>query len=135
MNSAEWWLVWWLRLSAGVLLLALAAVFLPQSWMVQANDWLGFGPLPDTPLVGYLTRSLSAAYALLGVLTLALAADVRRYAPLIGCLGWAYLAFGAVLLVIDFAVGMPLAWALIEGPVVIGSGAMQLWLLARLGPS
>ena len=133
MNSAQWWLTWWLRLSAGVLLLALVAVVLPQSWMAQTNDWLGFSPLPDTPLVGYLTRSLSGAYALLGVLTLALASDVRRYAPLIACFGWGYLVFGVILLVIDFAVGMPLAWALIEGPVVIGSGTVQLWLLARLG--
>src|SRR5437773_8762275 len=116
MNSAAWWLVWWLRLSAGVLLLALVAVVLPQGWMAQTNDWLGFSALPDTPLVGYLTRSLSAVYALLGAMTLALAADVRRYAPLIRCLGWGYLVFGAVLLGLDFAVGMPLAWALIEGP-------------------
>src|SRR5437899_1295755 len=104
MKSAATWLVWWLRLSAAVLLLALVAVFLPHGWMAQANDRLGFSPLPDTPLVGYLTRSLSAVYALLGLLTLALASDVRRYAPLIACLGWGYLVFGAVLLAIDFAV-------------------------------
>src|SRR5262245_3261265 len=110
MKSAERWLVWWLRLSAGVLLLALVAVFMPYSWMAAINDWLGFSPLPDTPLVSYLTRSLSAVYAMIGVLVLVLASDVRRYAPLIAWLGVLYLILGALLLVLDFTVGMPLAW-------------------------
>src|SRR5205085_9901750 len=129
MNSAAWWLIWWLRLSAGVLLLALVAVVLPQSWMAQTNDWLGFSALPDTPLVNYLTRSLSAVYALLGVLTLALSLDVRRYRPLIAWVSLAYLFFGPFLVALDLLIDMPLYWVLIEGPVVMTTGIIQLMLL------
>ena len=55
-----------LRITAGVLLLALAPVFFPQAWMAAINRAVGLGELPDTAIVGYLTRSLSAAYAFHG---------------------------------------------------------------------
>jgi hypothetical protein len=129
MNRAEKWLALWLRLSAAVLLLAVVAVFLPFHWMSAVNDWLGLAPLTDTPLVNYLTRSLSAVYALLGVLTLALSLDVRRYRPLIGWVAWSYAGFGPFLIALDILVGMPTYWALIEGPAVLGTGLVQLVLL------
>jgi hypothetical protein len=132
MKQAEKWLIFWLRLSAVVLLLALVAVFLPFRWMAEINNALGFETLPDTPLVNYLTRSLSAVYALLGVLTWVLSRDVRRYGPLILCVGVAYLVFGASLVVLDFTIDMPLLWALLEGPIVIVTGAIQLWLLKQI---
>ncbi len=55
-----------LRVTAGVLLLALAPVFFPQAWMAAINQAAGLGELPDTAIVGYLTRSLSAMYAFHG---------------------------------------------------------------------
>src|SRR5262245_47196659 len=134
MNQAEKWLVIWLRLSAAVLLMALGAVFLPFSWMSTTNEWLGLDPLKETPLMNYLTRSLSAVYALLGVLTFALSLDVRRYRPLIAWLAVAYLVFGPFLVALDLLVGMPLYWVLIEGPVVVTTGAVQLLLVTFVRP-
>ncbi len=58
-------LVFLLRLVGVSSLLALAAVFMPVSWMVATHRWLGLGEMPVTPVVEYLARSLSACYALL----------------------------------------------------------------------
>jgi hypothetical protein len=134
MKHAETWLVLLLRLCAAGLLLALVAVFLPFRWMARINDWIGLDPLVDTPLMNYLTRSLSALYAFVGLLTWTLSTDIRRYRPLIVCLGVSYLVSGAALLILDFTVGMPLAWAVLEGPVVMGTGALQLWLVKHIAP-
>lgn len=74
-------LVWYLRIAAAVLLLALFAVFLPFEWMDAIHRGLGLGDLPKAPIVGYLTRSLSLLYALFGCLCLAVSFDVDRYLP------------------------------------------------------
>ena len=134
MKHAETWLVLLLRLSAVVLRLALVAVFLPFSCMAEINNAIGFEPLVETPLINYLTRSLSAFYAFVGLLTWILSMDIRRYRPLIVFLSVSYLVSGAALLILDFTVGMPLAWAVLEGPVVMGTGALQLWLVKHIAP-
>src|SRR3954453_5263154 len=110
MHRPEKWLVLWLRLSAVVLLLAVIAVFLPDRVMAEINNALGMTALSDTPLTNYLTRSLSALYGFLGILTWVLSLDMRRYRPLIVCVGVSYLLFGMFLLVLDFTIGMPLIW-------------------------
>jgi hypothetical protein len=38
----------------------------PYSWMNAIHQWLGLGVLPDAPVAGYLARSTSAFYAMLG---------------------------------------------------------------------
>ena len=64
-------------------MLALPAALMPTSCMQQINAWLLVDPLPVTPLVEYLTHSVSGLYACLGLVTWFLAADVRRYRPVI----------------------------------------------------
>ncbi|MGA2060817.1 MAG: hypothetical protein ABSG67_10080 [Thermoguttaceae bacterium] len=108
-----------LRITAGVLLLALAPVFFPQAWMAAINRAVGLGELPDTAIVGYLTRSLSAMYAFHGALMLYVSLDVRRYRPLIICLAALGMVFGAFMLSLDIRLGMPVAWTICEGPVII----------------
>jgi hypothetical protein len=131
MSGAERLLVICLRLGAAVLLLAVLTALLPFSWMAATNAWLGLSDLPDTPLVGYLTRSLSALYAFHGALLLVLAQDVRRYRPLIRFLAVASIVFGAFMLGLDLSVGMPGFWALAEGPFIIAAGACLLYLQRR----
>jgi hypothetical protein len=41
-------------------------------------------------------------------------------------------AFGAGMLVLDAAVGMPPSWIVGEGPFVIALGAVLLWLVGRI---
>jgi hypothetical protein len=107
-----------LRVTAGVLLLALAPVFFPQAWMAAINRAVGLGELPDTAIVGYLTRSLSAMYAFHGALVLYVSLDVRRYRPLIICLAALGMVFGAFMLSLDICLGMPVAWTVCEGPFI-----------------
>jgi hypothetical protein len=125
---AERLLIILLRVSAGVLLLALAAVFLPHKCMAEINRAIGLGHLPHTAIVGYLTRSLSALYAFHGALALCLSMDVRRFRPVIICYSAVAVAFGALLLALDIYLGMPWPWIAVEGPGVIVIYAVMLGL-------
>lgn len=117
-----------LRIFGFVDSLAVLAVFLPLEWMAQTHAWLGLGELPREPILGYLTRSASLLYALHGALVLFLSFDTRRYAPLITFLAAAALVHGIVLLGIDLLVGMPLFWIVLEGPAVVVTGAIVLFV-------
>jgi len=116
------------------MLTALGAVVMPFDWMNSIHQQLGLGELPRAPIVGYLTRSISAFYALHGALLIFLAQDVRRYRLVVRFLAVAGILFGALMLGIDRAVGMPVAWTAQEGPFVIVFGAVFLWL-TRQKPS
>src|SRR5262249_30254362 len=118
MSKAEWALIVVLRFGAAVLMLAAVAVVMPVSWMTATHDLFGQGPLPDMPIVQYLTRSVSAFYAYHGALMLVLSFDVRRYAGVIRFMAWGNVVFGALLLGLDLWCGMPWLWTLVEGPSV-----------------
>ena len=124
-----------LRSVGGVSLVAVIFVFVPYSWMDGIHRWLGMGPLPDSPVVGYLARSTSAFYALLGGLFWVLSSDLSRYRPVLIYLGVALTLFGLTLLGVDWVEGMPLFWRLGEGPYVIVLGLAMLLLSRRVGHS
>ncbi len=128
MNRNETILAWLLRLGGAVMLTALGAVVMPFDWMNVIHRQAGLGELPHVPIVGYLTRSISGLYALHGALLVFLARDVRRYLSVVRFLAVAGAAFGAMMLAIDCAVGMPLPWAVCEGPFVVLLSAIILWL-------
>src|SRR5262249_51025651 len=115
-------------------LFALVAVVMPVSWMAATHRWLGLGEMPTGPVVEYLARSVSAFYALVGALCLAVAADLERYRPLVRFLGVAFALMSLVLLGVDLAAGMPWWWSASEGPGGVVFGAL-LFLLARPGHS
>ena len=131
MNQKERILVWLLRLGGAVMLTALGAVLMPFDWMNVIHRQAGLGDLPHVPIVGYLTRSISGLYALHGALLVFLAGDVRRYLPVVRFLAVAGVVFGALMLGIDCAVGMPLSWTVAEGPYVVALSAVVLWLTGR----
>lgn len=112
---------------------AVVPMLMPTSWMVATNDWLGLDPFPDTPLTQYLTRSLSAVYALLGALVLYLARRLDRYLELVEVMGWLTVLLGVYLTGLDFTVGMPAAWSWGEGPPTIVMGLLFVWLARRAG--
>ena len=60
-------------------LLALIFVPVPYSWMNGIHQYLGMGELSHQPVVGYLARSTSAFYAILGGLFLLISFDLPRY--------------------------------------------------------
>jgi hypothetical protein len=123
-------LTWFLRLTALTLLPAALAVLMPHAWMSLVHQWLGLNELPDLPMMGYLTRSLSALYAFLGAACWFLSRDVRRYAPLLRFTVSMSFFFGATMCAIDSLVEMPTLWTLIETLFVLG-WATTLWILLR----
>lgn len=131
MNRAERALTLILRGSAVLLLIALIPAVMPFAWMEEIHRHLGMGELPRGPIVGYLTRSLSALYAMHGALIWYVSLDVRRFLPLIKCLAALAIAFGIGMLVLDPLVGMPLFWTLGEGPFIVLLGVVMLWLCRR----
>jgi hypothetical protein len=121
-----------LRANAAVLLLAAPCALLPFAWMDAVHrDWLGLGPLPDTPLTRYLTRSLSLAYAAVGVFLLAVTLDWTRYRPLTPLVAWLHIAFGCAMLGVDRDANLPGWWAAAEGPLLVALGTVLLVLYRR----
>ncbi len=125
MLRAETALVVLLRVAGFLALSAVFFVFIPLEWMQDTAVALTLAEPADTPLNHYLTRSLSAMYALHGGLLVYLSFDAVRFAPVARFLAAVGVAMGALLLGIDCAAGMPWFWTLVEGPfVVLYSGAL-----------
>jgi hypothetical protein len=129
---AEKALVWLLRISAVVLLTALVPAVMPFAWMQDIHRSLGMGELPEGPIIGYLTRSLSAMYAMHGALLFFVSWDVRRFLPVVKCLAVLAVLFGIGMLVLDVMVGMPFCWVVGEGPFIVVLGGVMLWLAGRV---
>lgn len=115
-------------------LFALIFVAAPYSWMHSIHESLGMGPLPDEPVVGYLARSTSAFYALLGGLFWVVSFDPAGHRRVLTYLGGAIACLGVALLVVDWAEGMPLFWVAWEGPFVVFFGVAISLLSRRLRP-
>ncbi len=131
MDRYERSLVVLLRFAAVVLITAVVPAVMPFAWMAAIHRQLGLGELPQGPIVGYLTRSLSAMYAMHGAIVYFLSLDVRRFLPVVKCLAVLGIAFGVGMFVLDVAVGMPTPWIACEGPFVIVLGSTLLWLAGR----
>lgn len=129
---AEKALAWLLRISAVVLLTALVPAVMPFAWMQEIHRSLGMGELPEGPIVGYLTRSLSAMYAMHGALLFFVSWNVRRFLPVVKCLAVLAVLFGMGMLVLDVMVGMPLSWVVGDGPFIVVLGGVMLWLAGRM---
>ena len=79
MNRSEKVLVVLLRVGGVLVLTAVIPALMPFGWMKDIHRLLGMGELPEGPIMGYLTRSLSAMYAFHGALIFFISLDVRRY--------------------------------------------------------
>ncbi len=121
-----------LRVYAVMTMAAVFAVFLPHSWMAIIHEWLGLGELPDAPIVDYLARSLSAFYAMFGVLLWVISCDVRRYRPIIAYTVWAGIVFGVVITIVDARLDFPLIVTIGEGPSIIVFALVTLAFLSRV---
>ena len=130
-SSGRQLLIWVLRFDAAALSVAWLAIFLSRDFMNQSNDLLGLDPLPATPIVDYLTRSLAVMYASRGLFVWLASLDVERYRPLVLLIGWSNVLLGAMLFGIDLYAGMPWWWKLGEGPGVILIGLVIVGLCMR----
>ena len=121
-----------LRIIGTAALLAVVAVVMPYSWMNAIHKWLGMGELLSEPIVGYLARSTSAFYVLLGGLMWVVSFDLYRHRLVLDYLGAAIIFFGITLFVVDIVEGLPLYWILFEGPPNTAFGVYILMASRRL---
>lgn len=128
---AEAILRWLLLLMGGMAMLAVVAMVMPTDWMEAGNDAMGLGLFQRSVLMEYLTRSLSALYAIVGTLIVYVALNLRRYLELAIVIGWLTVLLGLALTVIDIAVGMPTIWTWAEGPPTVLLGVAFIWLARR----
>lgn len=117
-----------LRLTGVAMLGAVVFVFAPFAWMQEIHAAIGMGELEYTPLLSYLTRTLSAMYAIIGTILLFVSRDLRRYLPLIRMLGIVAIAGGVGVTILDALLGLPAFWTVLEGPLTVGLGVAMLVL-------
>ena len=122
-------LVWFLRFTAVMFLAAAPAVVMPTSWMRVIADSYGL-TLPETPLVEYLARSMSALYTTMGASYWFMSCDLRRYLPLLRFSIPVMFAFDATVIVLDVVIEMPILWTVGEA-VAILTWTLALWWLVR----
>ena len=122
-----------IRVVGGLPLLAIPCAFMPYSWMNAVHQGLGMGQLPSQTIVGYLARSTSAFYGLVGGLLWVVSFDLRRHRVVIRYLGAAFVLIGLLLVGVDLVEGMPWWWTLAEGPFNVGFGAVILVLGRYIG--
>lgn len=122
-------LIAYLRFVGILDLLALLAVGLPQAQMAAVHAQLGIGELPVAPIVGYLARTASMFYGLVGVMLLVAANDLDRYLETVRLLARCGLVAGLAILLIDVAEGLPWWWIALEGPCCSGLALIGLALL------
>jgi hypothetical protein len=128
MNRHEKALIVLLRLDGLLLLSAMIPAVMPFVWMKDIHRFLGLGELVDGPLIEYLTRSLSAVYAMHGAVELSVSLDIRRYLPVAKCLAILDIVFGFWMTALDITAGMPVFWIVAEGPSIFLVGCVLLWL-------
>ena len=126
-----------LQINGGVMAMAVFAVFLRHDQMAAIHEWLGLEEekFPKAIIVDYLALSLSAFYAIMGILYLVLARNVRAHASVITFMAWASICFGVGSIVIGLQLGFPTWWTWGEGPFIILYGAAILWLQRKINTS
>lgn len=131
MTSAERHLTWFLRISAVMFLAALPFVAVPSAWMRNIAQIYGLA-MPDSPLLEYLARHLSAFYGCMGGSYWFISRDIRRFMPLIRFTIPLTFVQAVIVVAIDIAVEMPWVWTIGEGLSMFAWIALLWWLLRRI---
>jgi hypothetical protein len=110
---------------------AVAAVFMPRSWIEVGHRMIVGTEFPKEPVAEYLARLASGLYALYGGLLLVLASDVRKYRPVIAyqALACAFVSLAGLVMG-----GMPAFWLIGDALSASAQAIMVLVLLAASRP-
>jgi hypothetical protein len=122
------WLILFLRVVGTGTVTAFGAAIMPQQWIVEIAEELGFEPFPFSPLTFYLARNLSLLYGFAGCALLVIAANLDRYRPLVAKVALGSIAFGVLQYVVDVQSGMPMWWTSYESLSSIVGGFVILFL-------
>lgn len=106
--------------------IAVVPFLMPTSWMAACHQWLGLGDFPEAPIVEYLARMTSGLCALLGLLALVLASNVRHYASIIRLLAISLAILEIINLLYGFSSAMPAWWIWSDA---IGAGGFAIAVL------
>ena len=128
MSARERTLVLLLRAIGSITLLAFAAAVMPEKWIIETAEALGFEPFPYSPLTFYLARNLSLLYGFVGAGMLVVTMDFDRYRPLVRYLARGTMAFGTLQLVVDAQSSLPAWWTLGESMSTLLGGLLIGWL-------
>jgi hypothetical protein len=128
MNKQQKIVSWILRIIGFFGMLATGAMLMPFSWMLAIHEHLGLGKMPQEPVVQYLARSLSAFYAMVGVMFWYVSFRVPQYWDFVRLVAILFIVFGGVLWWVDVKSQMPLLWTLQEAPPAILVGLWMLYL-------
>lgn len=123
---------------AGILcLLSVVGMFLPVRVVESLARAFGVQTLPDSPLVMYAVRVMSATYAGVGVYFIILALHPMKYAVLIPFTGLAAVFVGAVCGITGLMVEMPALWFLGDfvSCTVLGVLILVFWRQAKMAGS
>ncbi len=119
---------------AGILcLLSVFGMFLPVRVVESLARVFGVQTLPDSPLVMYAVRVMSATYAGVGVFFVILALHPMKYGVMIPFTGLAAVFVGVVCGTTGLAVGMPPLWFLGDfvSCTVLGALILVFWRQAK----
>lgn len=125
------WLVFVLRATGVLLLLAFVGAALPESWMKAVYESGELGPWPGGALLVYLARAVSLLYGFFGLLALYLSFDVRRYLPLIRFMALVSFPFAPVMFLVIWMAGLPTFWAVCEPMSILVISALWWYLASR----
>lgn len=119
---------WLLRLVGAIELLAFVAVVMPRGWMEASHAWLGLGEMTGGAVTMFMIRQASYTYGMHGISLWILAADVKRFRPLVILNGISFLLAAPVFFIIDYTAGLPLWWTLSDSLACGFFGAAMLRL-------
>ena len=122
------WVVLFLKFIGSAALLAFIAAVMPEKWIVEIAEELGFDPFPHSPLTFYLARNLSLLYGFTGAALWLVALDISRYRPLVFWIAIGTITFGILQAMVDSLSGLPSWWTLSESLSTFAGGWALLFL-------
>lgn len=115
-------------------LLSVAGLFLPLSVIESWANKLGAGPFPDSAVVGYALRTMSATWVAAGVFLVILALDPMKYGVLVPFSGAAAVFLGVVCAISGLVSGIPLWWFMGDALSCTVFGILILLFWKRVKP-
>ncbi len=114
-------------------LLSVFGMFLPMLVFESIAKFFGIESLPDSPLLVYAVRLMSATYAAVGVFFIILALQPMKYGVMVPFSGLGAVFVGVVCGITGLAVGMPLFWFLGDSLscVLLGVLILVFWRQAK----
>ena len=111
-------------------LLSVIGVFLPISVIESIAKFFGIESLPDSPLLVYAVRLMSATYAAVGVFFVILALDPMKYGVMVPFSGVGAVFVGVVCAIAGLLAAMPLWWFLGDSLscLVLGVLILVFWI-------